>query len=246
LVAKEVETVYYEGLLGPSRRPELTRLPERFLAVPHRDPQEALVLDEFGIAEPPTAGAGTGFPGRIRNAGLRRSRRLAGLAAVHLREDAAQAALGNVDGPSRRPWTYCATCATNCGWIVDHGGLAGTSRRDHLDRWYTPLNAFLSIGPPRRRIEELAALVEAGVVEVLGPRLEVRAEGRGLGGALPGRAGLGRDGDDAHRGTAAGTGPAPDRRRTPRPAAEDGPVPAAHGGRLRNGRTGRNTSARTV
>ncbi len=48
--------------------------------------------------------------------------------------------------------------------------------RDHLDRWYTPLNAFLSIGPPRRRTEELAALVEAGVVTVLGPRLRVADE----------------------------------------------------------------------
>ncbi|MGI3230817.1 hypothetical protein ACRJ4B_51360 [Streptomyces sp. GTA36] len=61
--------------------------------------------------------------------------------------------------------------------IVDHGGLGGASRREHLDRWYTPLNAFLSIGPPRRRIEEMTALIEAGVLEVLGPRLEVRAEG---------------------------------------------------------------------
>lgn len=60
--------------------------------------------------------------------------------------------------------------------IVDHRGLPGESRRSHLDRWYTPLNAFLSIGPPRRRVEELAALIEAGVVEVLGPRLDVRAE----------------------------------------------------------------------
>ena len=55
--------------------------------------------------------------------------------------------------------------------IVDHGGLAGASRRDHLDRWYTPLNAFLSIGPPRRRIEEMTALIEAGVLECSGPRL---------------------------------------------------------------------------
>jgi hypothetical protein len=60
--------------------------------------------------------------------------------------------------------------------IVDHGGLPGGSRREHLDRWYTPLNAFLSIGPPRRRVEEMTALIEAGVLDVVGPRLEVRAE----------------------------------------------------------------------
>ena len=43
--------------------------------------------------------------------------------------------------------------------------------------WYTPLNASLTIVPPLRRIEEMAALIEAGVLDVLGPRLEVRAEG---------------------------------------------------------------------
>ena len=62
--------------------------------------------------------------------------------------------------------------------IVDHGGLPGYSRRDHLNHWYTPLNAYLSIGPPRERIEQMIALMEAGILDVLGPRPEVRAEDR--------------------------------------------------------------------
>ncbi|MFJ5308939.1 FAD/NAD(P)-binding protein [Streptomyces sp. NPDC088350] len=176
LVAKEVETVYYTALLRPSRRPEFpdfTDFTERFLAVPHRDPQEALILDEFGI------------PGAARWSWDRLSRPyterdLAHPAAwrnwllSHLREDAEQAALGNVDGPLKAALDVLRDLRNELRLVVDHGGLAGASRRDHLDRWYTPLNAFLSIGPPRRRIEELAALVEAGAVEVLGPRLEVR------------------------------------------------------------------------
>jgi hypothetical protein len=36
------------------------------------------------------------------------------------------------------------------------------------------LNAFLSIGPPRSRVEEMSALIEAGVLTLLGPRLDVR------------------------------------------------------------------------
>ncbi|CAM5535805.1 hypothetical protein SGLAM104S_00189 [Streptomyces glaucescens] len=86
--------------------------------------------------------------------------------------------------------------------IVDHAGLTGASRRDHLDRWL-PLNAFLSIGPPRRRIEELAALIAAGVVEVLGPGAGGAVRGRGLDGALFAGAGVGGTGDDARRGPAA-------------------------------------------
>lgn len=175
-VAKEVETVYYTTLLRlqrPSRQPEFT---ERFLAVPHRDPQEALVLDEFGVpaadrwswdrvSRPYTEREFT-HPGAWRDWLL-----------SYLREDAEQAALGNLDGPLKAALDVLRDLRNELRLIVDHGGLAGASRRDHLDRWYTPLNAFLSIGPPRRRIEELAALVAAGVVEVLGPRLDVREEG---------------------------------------------------------------------
>ncbi|MEU7660188.1 FAD/NAD(P)-binding protein [Streptomyces lincolnensis] len=166
LVAKEVETVYYEALLGaPDFR-------DRFLATGHASPEEAAVLEEFGVAAAdrwswerisrPYAGQVFPDPAAWRDWLL-----------AHLRRDAAQAALGNVAGPLKAALDVLRDLRNELRRIVDHGGLAGASRRDHLDRWYTPLNAFLSIGPPRRRVEELAALVEAGVVEVLGPRLEV-------------------------------------------------------------------------
>ncbi|MGW0596892.1 FAD/NAD(P)-binding protein [Streptomyces sp. NPDC002776] len=170
LVAKEVETVYYGALLSPA--PDFT---DRFLAAPHRSPQERDVLDEFGVPEEkrwswdrisrPYEGLDFADPHAWRAWLL-----------AYLREDAAQAALGNTAGPLKAALDVLRDLRNELRQIVDHGGLAGASRRDHLDRWYTPLNAFLSIGPPRRRIEELAALMEAGVVQVLGPRLEVREE----------------------------------------------------------------------
>ncbi|MFE0099935.1 FAD/NAD(P)-binding protein [Streptomyces sp. NPDC059009] len=172
LVAKEVETVYYAALLG-ERGGAAFR--ERFLATGHRSPQEALVLDEFGVGEGerwswdrlsrPHADRAFGSPGEHRSWLL-----------AHLREDAAQAALGNVAGPRKAALDVLRDLRNELRLIVDHGGLTGASRREHLDRWYTPLNAFLSIGPPRRRVEEMTALIEAGVLDVLGPRLEVRAE----------------------------------------------------------------------
>ncbi|WP_030678309.1 FAD/NAD(P)-binding protein [Streptomyces cellulosae] len=190
LVAKEVETVYYEGLVGDSEfgATELwatkfgpSTFRDRFLATAHGTPEEMSVLDEFGVPESDRwcwdrisrPYAGHAFPGP---AAWREW--LLG----HLREDAAQAALGNVEGPLKAALDVLRDLRNELRQIVDHGGLAGASRRDHLDRWYTPLNAFLSIGPPRRRIEELTALVAAGVVEVLGPRLEVREEDGGDGG----------------------------------------------------------------
>ena len=182
LVAKEVETVYYEALLGRGDTEvvradtEVRRFREHFLAVPYRAPQEVLVLDEFGIPEVerwswgrisrPYAGQVFHSPGDFRSWLL-----------AYLRKDVEQAALGNVDGPLKAALDVLRDLRNEVRQIVDHGGLTGASRRDHLDRWYTPLNASLSIGPPRRRIEEMAALIEAGVLDVLGPRLEVRAEG---------------------------------------------------------------------
>ncbi|MGW2744795.1 FAD/NAD(P)-binding protein [Streptomyces sp. NPDC001450] len=169
LVAKEVETVYYGALTG---RPDFA---DRFLAVPHGDPREAELLAEFGVgAEDRWSWERVSRPYGDREfaeAGQWRAWLLA-----YLREDAAQAALGNVRGPLKAALDVLRDLRNEIRLVVDHGGLTGDSRRAHLDRWYTPLNAFLSIGPPRRRIEELAALVEAGVVEVLGPRLDVRAE----------------------------------------------------------------------
>ena len=143
--------------------------------MPHRDPQEADVLDEFGVPvaerwswdriSRPYTGREFTDPGQWRQWLL-----------AYLREDAAQAALGNVDGPLKAALDVLRDLRNELRLTVDHGGLTGVSRREHLDRWYTPLNAFLSIGPPRRRIEELAALVAAGVVDVLGPGLEVREQ----------------------------------------------------------------------
>ncbi|MFC9846336.1 FAD/NAD(P)-binding protein [Streptomyces sp. NPDC060223] len=172
LVAKEVETVYYEGLL---ERQELGKFRTRFLAAPHRSLQEGLILAEFRITSAnrwswdrisrPYAGQVFAGPGAWRNWLL-----------GHLREDAEEAARGNVEGPLKAALDVLRDLRNELRRIVDHGGLSGVSRREHLDRWYTPLNAFLSIGPPRQRVEEMAALIEAGALTVLGPRLGVRAE----------------------------------------------------------------------
>ena len=61
------------------------------------------------------------------------------------------------------------------GAIIDQNGLTGESHRVNPDEWYTPLNAFLSVGPPRQRIDQMNALMGAGVLDVLGPNIVVEA-----------------------------------------------------------------------
>ncbi|MFI6551806.1 FAD/NAD(P)-binding protein [Streptomyces griseus] len=92
----------------------------------------------------------------------------------HLREDVAEALKGNVSSPLKAALDVLRDLRNEIRLVVDHAGISGRSYRDELRAWYTPLNAYLSIGPPARRIEELIALIEAGVVRMCLPG--VRAE----------------------------------------------------------------------
>ncbi|WPO74064.1 FAD/NAD(P)-binding protein [Streptomyces sp. KN37] len=178
LVAKEVETVYYAALLAArgDTRESVEAFRERFLAIAHQSPQESLLLDESGVPDTDRwSWDRLSRPHPARPFASPHEHRAWLLA--HLREDAAQAALGNVAGPLKAALDVLRDLRNELRRVVDHRGLSGASRRAHLDRWYTPLNAFLSIGPPRRRVEEMTALIEAGVLDVLGPRLSVRPDG---------------------------------------------------------------------
>ncbi|HEY0497334.1 MAG TPA: FAD/NAD(P)-binding protein [Kutzneria sp.] len=92
----------------------------------------------------------------------------------YLRSDAREAKRGNVSSPLKAALDTLRDLRNEIRLVVDHGGITGGSYRDELARWYTPFNAFLSIGPPLRRIEEMTALLEAGVLRVLGPGVRVR------------------------------------------------------------------------
>lgn len=91
----------------------------------------------------------------------------------HLRRDIEEARRGNVRGPLKAALDVMRDLRNEVRLVVDHSGITGDSYRDDLEAWYTPLNAYVSIGPPLARIEEMAALVEAGVLHVVGPGMTV-------------------------------------------------------------------------
>jgi hypothetical protein len=91
----------------------------------------------------------------------------------YLDDEVREAVKGNVTGPRKAAMDVLRDLRNEIRLMVDHGGLSGDSYRDELQRWYMPLNAFLSIGPPAERIEQFGALMDAGVLEVLGPDLRV-------------------------------------------------------------------------
>ncbi|MCX3061065.1 FAD/NAD(P)-binding protein [Streptomyces beihaiensis] len=176
LIAKEVETVYYTALLARRQPPAAVgTFRAQLLAAPWGTPAEQAVLDEYGIAGAdrwdwqriarPDGGAAFADPAAWRDWLLAR-----------LRQDVADALAGNVSGPLKAALDALRDLRNEIRLLVDHGGLTARSHRDHLDRWYTPLNGFLSIGPPASRIQEMIALIEAGVLTVIGPDITVELD----------------------------------------------------------------------
>ncbi|MFD8600255.1 FAD/NAD(P)-binding protein [Kitasatospora sp. NPDC059646] len=176
LIATEVESVYYAALLAG--RPGVEEFTDRYLAAAHDPAAKQELLDAADVApadrwdwdrlaEP--------YGDRVfASAAEYRDWLLA-----HLRQDVAEARAGNVSGPLKAALDVLRDLRNEIRLAVDHSGLEGTSHRDELEGWYTPLNAFLSIGPPVSRIEELIALIEAGVVEITGPGMTVTADADG-------------------------------------------------------------------
>ncbi|WP_443072512.1 FAD/NAD(P)-binding protein [Streptomyces sp. NBC_01485] len=94
----------------------------------------------------------------------------------YLAQDVRAARAGNVSGPLKAALDVLRDLRNEVRLVVDHGGLEGGSHLDELEGWFTPLNAFLSIGPPVSRTEEMIALIEAGVLELTGPGTQIRVD----------------------------------------------------------------------
>ncbi|MEU8136431.1 FAD/NAD(P)-binding protein [Streptodolium elevatio] len=99
----------------------------------------------------------------------------------HLREDVRNARGGNVDNPLKAALDVLRDMRNEVRLAIDHAGITGSSYRDEVAGWFTPLNAYLSIGPPLSRIEEMTALMECGLLRVVGPGTRVRSGPAGEG-----------------------------------------------------------------
>lgn len=169
LVSREVELVYYAALIARRDGQDVAEdFRKRFADADPLGADELLAdlgIDErwnWDLVAQPHAGRNFGSPAEFESWLLEL-----------LDDDVAQARRGNVSSPLKAALDVLRDIRNEVRLIVDHSGLSGTSYRDELSAWYTPLNAYLSIGPPARRIEELIALVKAGVVHVVGPGMRV-------------------------------------------------------------------------
>ena len=169
LLDLEVHFAYYAALLRSRRGAAVA---ERFTARHREFAARGRARDEllarFGMAgtPPPDLDAcARPFRGRTFATPSAFTRGLRGLLAGDLRE----AERGNVDGPLKAAFDVLRDIRGGVRLAVDHGGLRPASHRaDFLGR-FVPVNALLSAGPPAFRVEQLVALLDAGVVEVAGP-----------------------------------------------------------------------------
>ena len=173
LIAREVESVYYTTLLREHGVRSADGFTDQYLSAP-QDSIGAL-LNRWAVAPgdrwdwdrlaQPLAGAR--FTGRDQF----RSWLLS-----YLDADVREARRGNVGSPVKAAVDVLRDLRNEIRLCVDHAGLDGWSHRDELDKWYTPLNAFLSIGPPASRIEQMRALIAAGVLQLAGPDARIRVD----------------------------------------------------------------------
>ena len=81
----------------------------------------------------------------------------------YLKEDIRQAELGNVHGAIKAACDVLRDLRDTLRSVVDFAGLDEASHRWFV-RSFLPLMNRLAVGPPKSRIEELIALIEAGIV----------------------------------------------------------------------------------
>jgi hypothetical protein len=94
----------------------------------------------------------------------------------HLRRYAEAAEVGNVDHPVKTALDALRDLRNEIRMVIDYGGVTGASYRTEVQGWFTPVCAYLSIGPPARRTRELVALMDAGIVTILGPDFGVTSD----------------------------------------------------------------------
>ena len=168
LIAREVESVYYGTLLGSwGRDGDRESFTDRHLATLDSS-GDGRLFTEYGIAPADRWDWDQiARPYRGRSFATRQDFR--GWLLEYLAKDVREARAGNLSGPLTAALDVLRDLRNEVRLVVDHGGLDGDSYRDDLNAWYTPLNAFLSIGPPAARTEQMIALIEADILEIIGP-----------------------------------------------------------------------------
>ena len=92
----------------------------------------------------------------------------------YLRQDAQEAMRGTKTGPLTSALEVLRDMRDPIRQLVERSLLSQDQYLDFFLRWFNSLNDFLSIGPPALRIDQLQALMGAGIVTILPPGMQIK------------------------------------------------------------------------
>ena len=169
LIHLEVEHMYYTTLARARHGPlAAATFSELFTQLARTGSQREPLLAIFGL---------DGVP-RVDLQTLARPFRGQYFAAPHafqtclmdlLRRDLSEAAKGNCAGPLKAALDVLRDVRPMVRAAVDYSGLLPFSQRDDFEGEFAPASSLLSTGPSAERVEQLVALMEEGIVQIVGP-----------------------------------------------------------------------------
>lgn len=175
LVAKEAAWVYYRSLLKERDPAGLRRFEKEYprlswgsaeldRLIAELVPDEADRWNWDAIDRPAD---GLSFPDRASYLTWIRDR---------LEDDYRHSKLGPAGSARKATAAMMRDLRDEVRQVISHRGLGGNSYHSHIESWFSGMNNFIASGPPAQRIEELTALVDAGLVRFVGPGMRVRAD----------------------------------------------------------------------
>ncbi|MBO0471787.1 FAD/NAD(P)-binding protein [Enterococcus sp. DIV0242_7C1] len=167
LLKKEVEFAYYSVLLK-EHYPKVNR--SKFTDDFIRTKGHETVLQKFGIKE--EEWWDWSFLEQPKQA-IKKKESFKKFIQDYLLWDIEAAKKGNVFGPFAAALDSLKDLRDEVRFMLDHDLFTDDETKEWLWDWFTPLNAFLSIGPPLERIAELEALIEAGIVNILAGEMQI-------------------------------------------------------------------------
>ncbi|MFI1979659.1 FAD/NAD(P)-binding protein [Streptomyces wedmorensis] len=87
-----------------------------------------------------------------------------------IERDLAHATEGNVDSPLKAALDVMRDTRWVLRELVDFSGLTGRSQKEDFLGWYVPRASFLAAGPPMERLQQVLALLDCGLLRIVGPR----------------------------------------------------------------------------
>lgn len=87
----------------------------------------------------------------------------------YFENDIAEARRGNVSSPLKSALDVLRDTRGVLRELIDYGGLSPDSQRTEFLAQFQPWSSFLSAGPPLFRVEQMLALVKAGILNLTGP-----------------------------------------------------------------------------